>query len=257
MITEIIRKLTEMRLFTMSSKLQELSQTARLNTIEPLELMTILTDSEYDKRRTNKIKRLQRQAKVKMSSACVQDIHYSAKKNLNKDKLYDIITGKFLDHCNNILISGKTGVGKSYLACAFANLACVNGHPARYYRIPKFLEYLNAEVACGNYLKVIEQVGKIKVLVLDDLGPDVMTKTQRNFFMEVIEERYLRNPTIIASQLPLEQWYDIFGDKTIADAICDRIFHNAYKIVLKGDSLRKKKSPELETVLSDVPEELS
>jgi DNA replication protein DnaC len=239
MIEETARKLNDMRLFEMLAKMREISESAQLNAIEPIELVTYMVDAEYDKRRKNRIDRLKKKAKIKLPSSCIQDIEYSTKRNIKKEKMYDIITGTFLEHKHNVMISGATGVGKTYLACALANLACVNGFTTRYFRVSKFLEYVATEQACGNYLKIIEQVGKVKLLVLDDLGPDVMTKNQRNIFFEIIEERHLNTSTIIASQLPIEQWYNVFEDESVADAICDRIFHNAHKITLKGDSMRK------------------
>jgi DNA replication protein DnaC len=152
----------------------------------------------------------------------------------------DIVSGSALEHKANILITGPTGVGKSFIACAVANLACHRNLTTQYFRVPRFLEYMAAQRALGHYLKAIEKVGALKLLVLDDLGPDMMTTEQRNMFLEVVEERYLVGPTIVTSQLPFEQWYDVFGDQTVADAICDRLFHNARKIRLEGDSMRKQ-----------------
>ncbi|GAG44994.1 unnamed protein product, partial [marine sediment metagenome] len=114
-----------------------------------------------------------------------------------------------------------------------------HGYTALYYRASKFLEFMESEKAIGNYLKTLEKFAKVKLLVLDDIGPDVMNKQQRNIFFDIVEERYLLTSTIITSQLPLDQWYGVFDEPTIADAVCDRLFHNAHKILLKGDSMRK------------------
>ena len=229
-----------MRLYAMAEKLKEFHQSAKLNAVEPLEIITYMVDSEHDKRKHNRIVRLTKNAHIKLPSACIQDIKFSRQRNLYKEKMYDIINGNFIEHKQNALISGATGVGKTYLACALGNMACACGLSTLYFRVSRFLEYIHQEQALGNYLKCIEKIGKIKLLILDDLGPDVMTHSQRNMFMEIIEERYLTSSTIITSQLPLEQWYAVFGEESIADAICDRIFHNAYKIELGGDSMRKK-----------------
>ena len=245
MIEQTLNKLADMRLYAMASKLKEFHESAQLNTIEPLELITYMADSEHDKRKKNRISRLVKRAHVKLPNACIQDIKFSSRRNLRKEKLHDVITADFIEHNQNVLITGATGVGKTYLACALGNLACRKGHSTTYFRVSKFLEYVQQEHALGNYLKYIEKIGKTKLMILDDLGPDVMTKQQRNMFMEIIEERYLTASTIITSQLPLEQWYAVFGEESIADAICDRIFHNAYKIQLKGGSLRKNDVPHL------------
>ena len=240
MITQTTQKLNDMRLYEMTSKLEEFHKSTKLNTVEPLEMITYMVDAEYDKRKQNRIARLTKNARAKIPTACIQDIKFSARRNLKKENLHDVLTAQFIDHNQNVLISGATGVGKTYLACALANLACTKGLTTLYFRVSRFLEHMNQEQALGNYLKYVDKIGKIKLLVLDDLGPDVMTTSQRKMFMEIIEERYLTASTIIASQLPLEQWYSVFGEESTADAICDRIFHNAYKIQLKGDSMRKK-----------------
>jgi len=240
MINETINKLNDMRLYAMSSKLNEFHQSTKINNLEPLEMITYMVDAEHDKRKHNRITRLIRNAQIKISSACIQDIQFNAKRNLKKEKLHDVLTADFIERKQNVLISGATGVGKTYLACALANLACAKGLSTLYIRVSRFLEQMNQEQALGNYLKYIDKIGNYKLLVLDDLGPDIMNTEQRKMFMEIIEERYLTASTVIASQLPLEQWYAVFGDETVADAICDRIFHNAYKIQLKGESMRKK-----------------
>ena len=240
MINATIEKLVDMKLFTMAQKAGELSASPAAANLGPTELLSFCVDAEYDKRKATRLTRLLRDAKIKLSSACVEEIDFKHHRNLTKDALADIMSGAALEHKTNILISGPTGVGKSYLACAVANLACRKNLTTNYFRVSRFLEHMAAQKALGHYLKAIDKIGTIKLLVLDDFGPDVMTTEQRNIFMEIIEERYLCWPTIIASQLPFEQWYDVFGDQTTADAICDRIFHNARKIQLKGESMRKK-----------------
>ena len=236
MIEETIRKLNDMKLFAMSDKLREFTQNNQLSSIEQLAFMV---DAEYDRRKNNRIKRLLRNAKIKLTMACVEDIDYSPARNLKKDALADLLLGNFIEHHNNVLISGATGTGKTYVACALANLACRHGYTALYYRASIFLEFMESEKATGNYLKTLEKLAKVKLLVLDDLGPDVMNKQQRNIFLDIVEERYLLTSTIITSQPPLDQWYGVFDEPTTADAVCDRLFHNAHKILLKGDSMRK------------------
>ena len=241
MMEQTLHKLTDMRLYTMADKMRELSDRAQLTTLSPSDAIGMMVDAEYDKRSQNRITRLLRQARLKIPDASVQDIIYSTKRNLHKDKLYDVVTGAFLSKCNNVLIQGATGVGKTFIASALGHLACMEGYTTQYFRISTFLEYATQQQATGNYLKFIEKIGKVRLLILEDLGPDIMTQKQRNHFLEVIEERYLKASTIITSQLSFEQWYAVFGDETVADAICDRIFHNAYKIPLGGDSMRKQK----------------
>lgn len=237
-----IKKLQELKLYTMAEKAQALSSSNSVTQLTPIEMLSFCVDAEYDRRKTARITALLRRAQIKLNQATVEDIDFKTKRNLSKDELHDVLTGELFESSNNILISGPTGVGKSYLACALANLSCRKGLATQYFRISRLLETAGPQKALGNYLKIIQKIGKIKLLVLDDLGPDIMTAEQRNFFLELIEERYLVTPTIVTSQLPFEQWYDIFGDPTVADAICDRLFHNARKITLMGESMRKRPS---------------
>jgi len=241
MLQTTIEKLSDMKLFAMAEKAAQLAASPSVSNLGPVEMLSFCVDAEHDKRRASRLSRLLKDARIKLPSACVEEIDFKHHRNLSKDALADIISGSALEHKANILISGPTGVGKSYLACAIANLACRKHLPTQYFRVSRFLEHMAAQKALGHYLKAIDKIGAVKLLVLDDLGPDVMNAEQRNVFLEVIEERYATWPTIVTSQLPFEQWYEIFGDQTSADAICDRIFHNAHKILLSGPSMRKGK----------------
>ncbi|MFW6254972.1 MAG: IS21-like element helper ATPase IstB [Chitinivibrionales bacterium] len=239
MINATLEKLSDMKLHAMAEKAGELNSSPTARGLGAIEYLSFCVDAEYDKRKQSRLRRLLKNAKIKLTAATVEEIDFKHPRNLNKSEHADIISGTALEHKTNILISGPTGVGKSYIACAIANLACRKNLPTQYFRISRFLEHMTAQKALGHYLKVIEKIGKLQLLVLDDLGPDMMTTEQRNIFLEVIEERDLVWPTSVTSQLPFEQWYDVFGDQTVADAICDRLFHNARKIQLSGDSMRK------------------
>ena len=240
MTQETLRKLRQLKLHAMADKIEEMAASQRLENQPPTEVLALIVDSEYDRRKQNQIARLLRDAKIKLPQACIEDIEFSSKRNISKDAFRDLADASFLQRNQNILVSGPTGVGKTYIASALANLACRNGFSSRYFRLSKFLETVILEKRLGNYLKAIEKFGKIKLLVLDDIGPDVLTKEERNIFMDMIEERYLTASTILTSQLPFDQWYAVFEDATVADAICDRIFHNAVNLQIKGESMRKK-----------------
>jgi DNA replication protein DnaC len=230
-----------MKMFAMADKLKELSISESFETLTHSELLACMVDTEYSRRKNNNMARLLREAHLKLPQACIEDIEYTVKRNLKKESFRDLMDCSFIKNRQNILVSGPTGVGKTYLACAFGNLACRNGYPVRYFRLSNFIEQVIADKRIGNYLKTIEKYGKIKLLILDDIGPDIFTNEQRNIFFEIIEERYLTASTIITSQLSFEQWYAVFNEPTTADAICDRLFHNAVKLNPKGESMRKIK----------------
>lgn len=240
MDAETLRKLNELKLLGMADKLKELSEGKGLRDLTPADVVAQLVDCEYARRRKNRVSALLKAAQIRIPSACVEEIEFSAARNLRKETFRELSSCDFIDNHTNVLISGACGTGKSYLACALANLACRNGYSAWYFRISRLLEYVASEKKMGNYLKVLEKLGKVKLLILDDLGSNVLTVEQRQLFFEVIEERYLRASTILGSQLPVDKWYEVFEDPTTADAICDRLFHKAVKIQLKGDSMRKK-----------------
>lgn len=237
---ETIRKLNELKLFGMVSKLQELATNPKSSQHTTEEVLAFLVDAEYNHRKNKKVTRLLQNAKIKLTMACLEDVAYSAKRNLKKDQFRDLCSCDFLKNNQNILISGPTGTGKTYLACALANLACRNGHPTLYTRISRLLEQYKTDRLTGNQLKTLDKLSKTKLLILDDLGPDIFSKEERNIFFEIIEDRYLAASTIITSQLPFDQWYHLFEDSTTADAICDRLFHNAHTISIQGESMRKK-----------------
>ena len=235
-----IRKLTELKLHGMADKLTELAQSPKYSSLSHDELFGLVVDHEHSRRRNSRIDRLLKAAKMKIANACLEDLEYSAKRNLRREQIQNILDSRFLENGHNVIISGKTGVGKTYIACALAQAACREGHSSQYFRVTRLLETLKQEKHIGNYLKTIDQLGKKTLLVVDDIGPDVMTKEERNFFFEIVEERYMKTSTIFTSQLPFAQWYEVFEDHTVADAICDRIFHNAHKIDLDGETMRKK-----------------
>lgn len=240
MDTETLRKLNELKLLGMADKLRELSEGKGFRDLAPGDVLAQLVDCEYERRRKNRVSALLKAAQIRIPSACIEEIEFSAARNLKKETIRELSSCEFIDKHANVLISGACGTGKSYLACALANLACRNGYSAWYFRISRLLEYVAAEKKMGNYLKALEKLGKVKFLILDGLGSNVLTAEQRQIFFEVIEERYLRGSTLLSSQLPVDKRYEVFEDPTTADAICDQLFHKAVKIQLKGKSMRKK-----------------
>jgi DNA replication protein DnaC len=175
-------------------------------------------------------------------NACVEDIDYRAPRGVQKSVILQLAACDWINHAHNVIITGPTGVGKTYLACALANSACRMGFPAFYIRIPTLFQDLAVSRADGSYPTIMKKLTKSKVLVLDDLGLAPMSSQERRDLLEVIEDRHGLASTIVAAQLPIELWHENIRDPTIADAILDRLVHNAYKIDLKGESMRKVRS---------------
>ena len=169
----------------------------------------------------------------------MEDIDYKAPRGIDKSVILRLASCDWIRSAQNIIITGPTGVGKTYLACALANRACRMGFSAFYIRIPKLFQELGIARADGSYPKIMKKLAKAKVLILDDLGLSPMTAPERRDLLEVIEDRHAFCSTIVATQLPIENWHENIRDPTIADAILDRLIHNAHKINLKGESMRK------------------
>jgi len=204
------------------------------------ERLGLLVDREMTEREDRRLKTRLRQAKLKQT-ACVEDIDYRQPRGLDKSLLLDLAGCQWIKRHLNIMITGPTGVGKTWIACALAQKACREGYKALYLRLPKLLQELPIAKGDGTYIKLLTRLAKIDVLILDDWGLSKLMAEQRRDLL-ILEDRYDSRSTIVTSQLPLDKWHDIIGDPTLADAILDRLVHNAYKINLRGESMRKRKS---------------
>jgi len=199
----------------------------------------MLVEAETLARDNKKIDRLLREAKLRIPSASLEDVDFSAKRELDRTVIRSLGTGRWIAEHQNILITGMTGVGKTYIACALAQLACRLGLRAAYRRAPRLLEELSLARADGTYTRLLGRLAKIDVLVIDDWGLSPLTDPQRRDVLEVVEDRHGSRSTVLASQLPVEKWHDYLGDPTIADAVLDRLVHNAHRIKPKGPTRRK------------------
>lgn len=232
---------------------QALTEQMALPDIEDLsfeERLSLLIDREVTEREDRRLKTRLRQAKLRQN-ACVEDIDYRQPRGLDKSLILDLSQCQWIKRQLNLLITGPTGVGKTWIACALAQKACREGYTAHYLRLPRLLQQLLIAKGDGTYARLMTRLAKIDVLILDDWGLSKLVAEQRRDLLEILEDRHDCRSTIVTSQLPLDQWHHIIGDPTLADAILDRLVHNAYKINLKGESMRKRKSKLTDTTGSE------
>jgi len=207
----------------------------------------LLIEQEWLTRQNRKLQRRLSQAKLQQA-ACMEDIDYEKPRGLVKAKMLELSHNQWLTQHFNLLITGSTGCGKTYIACALAHRACLDGNTSRYYRLPRLWQELKVAKANGTYTQWLTQLAKIDCLILDDWGLVVPDPEKQQDLLEILDDRYKKRSTIITSQIPIQQWHDYLNDPTFADAILDRLVHNAIRIELKGDSMRKhQKSLQINT----------
>lgn len=235
---QTIEKLYAMKLNAMADAFREQSEQPETCELSFEERFGLLVDRQWTWKEERRMKGLLSGAKLKING-CIEDIDYKTPRGLDKSVILRLADCDWIRHAQNVIITGATGVGKTYLACALANRACRMGYSAFYSRIPMLFQELAIARGDGSYPKTMKKMTRAKVLILDDLGLAPMTAPERRDLLEVIEDRHGLASTIVATQLPIENWHENIRDPTIADAILDRLIHNAYKINLKGDSMRK------------------
>jgi DNA replication protein DnaC len=236
-----LERLQQLRLPGMARALQEQLQQPDIAALSFEERLALLLEREATERENRRLKTRLKQAKLRQQAA-VEDIDYRTARGLDKALMARLATGQWLAEHLNVLITGPTGVGKSYLACALANQACRLGYTARYRRLPRLLEELGIARADGRYSKLLAELAKTDLLVLDDWGLTPMNNEQRRDLLEILDDRCTTRSTLVTSQLPLEHWHEYLADPTLADAILDRLVHAAYKLTLRGESLRRRTS---------------
>lgn len=181
-----------------------------------------------------------------LAGACVEDIDYRQARGLKRAQLAQLASGQWVHQKHNLLITGPTGTGKTYLACALGNQACRQGLSTRYFRLPRLLEQIAIARGDGSYPRFMKQLATTELLILDDLAIAPLTASLRNDFMELIEDRHGLRSTLVGSQLPVDHWHDYLADPTLADAILDRLLHNAHRLPLTGASMHKNDEPKLD-----------
>lgn len=238
---QTMEKLTAMKLHGMANAFRQWLDQSKGKDIAPADLLGMLADAEWIYRDNRKLASRLRNARFRQN-ATVEDIDYSHVRGLSKSVMVDLSGCRWVANHQNVIITGETGLGKSYLACALGQKACRQGFTVAYRRALRLFDELAQARADGTYQSLLRRFAKTQVLILDDFGLEILTATQRRDLLEVLEDRYDVSSTIITSQLDTQHWHPVIGDETIADAICDRLVHNSHRIKLKGEESMRKKS---------------
>ena len=235
----IKEKLTSLKLYGMANALEEYAKSEAFNDMDFEEQLSMLLEQETIYRHNRQLKRLITMAKLRYLDACIEDIKFNAQRGINKHLLIELSKMDWVRNKRNMIITGATGTGKTYIACAVGNSACRQNVKTLYTRQHKLMSELRISRATGEYVKLIDRLSKVELLIIDDWGMSSLNDDQRRDLLEITENRYNLRSTIIATQFPIDKWHSLIGDPTIADAVCDRLIHNAYKLKLAGESMRK------------------
>lgn len=245
-----LEKMRELKFHGMARAFEEQLQSSDYADLSFEERLGFLVDREKTERENRRLKTRLARARIRQSQACLEDIDYSASRGLDKSLIRSLGTCQWIREHLNLLIDGPTGAGKSFIADAFANKACREGFKVLCFRAPRLFEDLALAHSDGRYPKLMNAMAKAPLIVIDDWGLSKMTDPQQRDFLEILEDRHNVHATLIASQIPTSHWHELMDNPTVADAILDRLIHNAHKINLKGESMRKKKSKLTKPVLS-------
>jgi DNA replication protein DnaC len=238
MTQETLEKIKKLRLLGMARAYESSLENDKLAHLSADELITMLVESEWDDRMNRNIERRIRNARFRYQSS-MESIDFCSERNLDRNQIMRFAECNFIKKHENIIITGSTGIGKSYLATALGHQACTYGYKVYYANLGKLFSRLKMGKADGSYLKEISKIERQDLLIIDDFGLLPIDNQNRSALMEIVEDRHKKASMIITSQLPVNCWHEVIGEKTIADAILDRIVHDAHRVDLRGESLRK------------------
>ena len=245
LMQDTIQKLNAMRLIGMARGIQDQLADHEIGSLDFEERLGLLVDQEWTYRENRRLGRLLKEARLR-ENASLEDIDRREGRGLNRAQIKSLAILKWINENRNVIITGATGTGKTYLSCAFGNGACRRGYKTHYYRGPKLLEEIRLSRVDGTYIRLLTKLGRARLLILDDFGLSAPTETEAKDLLEVIEECQSKCSVVIASQLPLDSWHQAISNPTVADAILDRLVHSAYNFNLKGESMRRKTRPKQE-----------
>jgi DNA replication protein DnaC len=241
-----LEKLHALRLRTMAAAWEEQQKSPDVVAMSFDERFALLVDAECLVRENERVGRALKEAKLRIAGAVIEGIDYAPARELDRALVRQLASGRWVHEHQIVIVTGATGTGKTYVACALAHQACRTGFRAMYRRAPRFFDELRLARADGSYPRLLARVARVDVFVLDDFAIAPVSDLERRDLLEVLEDRHGLRSTLISSQLPSDRWHDYLGDPTVADAICDRVIHGAHRIALKGPSRRKPEKEKAE-----------